>query len=302
VIHAHVYEAAVPAVLIGRRYGIPVVVTEHSSKFPGKKLTRLDLCKARFAFSWARMVMPVSRFLLRGIQALGIRACYQVIPNPVDRSVFFPQRKNRKGRGHYRLLAVGLLDSTHKKGFPSLFKSLVLLGKVRRDWHLEVVGDGPAKGDYQQMVMDQGLSRHVTFHGPKPMSEVAEHMRQADVFVQPSPVETFSVTTVEALMTGTPVLVTACGGPEEYVSDQVGMLIPKGDEVALCEGLRALLDSVERFSTDLISQYAAAKFSTEVVGHRLHTVYCAVTKKSQQEMMQAASSRDDHEAREVGHL
>jgi glycosyltransferase involved in cell wall biosynthesis len=300
VIHAHVYEAAVPAVLIGRRHGVPVVVTEHSSKFPGGDLRGLDWWKARFAFSQAQVVMPVSRFLLRAIQACGIRAYYQVIPNPVDGKVFFPKKKIGKRCGPYRLLAVGLLDSAHKKGIPFLLNSLVLLRRFRRDWHLDVVGEGPARALYQRMAEKKGLSRDITFHGPKCSEDVAKQMRQADVFVLTSPTETFSMVTVEALMTGTPVIVTASGGPEEYVSDQVGMLIPAGNEMALCEGLNAILNRLERFSPGHISQYAASHFSTEAVGHRLDRVYRAVVKKSNQAMTKDALPCGSRRSWEVG--
>ena len=52
VIHVHIYDAGVPALLIGKLDGIPVVVTEHFSSFPRRSLGRLDWCKAWLAFGW----------------------------------------------------------------------------------------------------------------------------------------------------------------------------------------------------------------------------------------------------------
>ena len=60
IIHVHVFTAGVPAVLLGRPYKIPVVITEHWTGFPRHKLTLFDRIKARFAMNRAQIVLPVS--------------------------------------------------------------------------------------------------------------------------------------------------------------------------------------------------------------------------------------------------
>jgi glycosyltransferase involved in cell wall biosynthesis len=102
---------------------------------------------------------------------------------------------------------------------------------------------------------------------------VAEFVRQADLFVLPSLFETFSLATAEALAAGTPVLATRCGGPEEYITDDVGMLVPPGDTSALCKGLDYMLDHLETFSSEQISSYARKRFSPQTVGDKLHRLY-----------------------------
>ena len=90
IIHAHVYSAGVPGVLIGRRYGLPVVVTEHSTAFPRKLIRGFEKLKAKFAFEHADLVCPVSENLRRHIESYGIRARFCVVPNVVDTSLFTP--------------------------------------------------------------------------------------------------------------------------------------------------------------------------------------------------------------------
>ncbi len=273
IIHAHVYTAAVPAVLIGKSHHIPVAVTEHFTEFPRKLLRRLEVWKARLAFRQADIVMPVSKSLQRAIEEYGIKARFQVVPNVVDTHLFYPDFSPQLKSQSKRLLVVSLLDPSHKKGVPYLLHALSQLRQQRDDWHLDIVGDGPARAGYEHQAAGLGLADKITFHGLKPREEVAEFMRRADLFVLPSLFETFSAVTAEALATGTPVLATRCGGPEEFITDEVGVLVPPGDVDALRNGLHFMLDNLHLYLCKQISQYAMERFSPEPVGAKLHTVY-----------------------------
>ncbi len=273
IVHAHIYEAGVPAVLISQLYRIPVLITEHSSEFPKKLLRRRDIWKARFAFKRADMVLVVSKSLQRAIEEYGIEAPFYVVPNIVDMNLFYPDSSSHLKNLRKHLLTVALLDSSHKKGIPFLFDALDRLFKRRGDWHLDLIGDGPARAEYEGLVTKLGLAKQITFHGMKPKSEVAVFMRQADLFVLPSLFETFSVVIAEALATGTPVLATHCGGPEEFVTEERGLLVPPGNTEALLNGLDYMLNNLESFNTKKISHYAIEHFSPERIGEQLHRIY-----------------------------
>jgi glycosyltransferase involved in cell wall biosynthesis len=156
------------------------------------------------------------------------------------------------------------------------------LQKNRDDWHLDIVGDGPARTDYERLKAELELGDKVIFHGAKAKQEVAEFVRQADLFVLPSLFETFSLATAEALAAGTPVLATRCGGPEEFITEDVGMLVPPGNASALCKGLDYMLDHLETFSSEHISSYARNRFSPQTVGDKVHRLYidCLTRNKS----------------------
>jgi glycosyltransferase involved in cell wall biosynthesis len=273
IIHAHVYEAGVPAILIGRLYGIPILITEHSTEFPRKLLRGIDIRKARFAFNRVDSVLPVSKSLQRAIGEYGIKARFQIVPNVVDVNLFYFDSSSRPRKLEKCLLTVALLDSSRKKGIPILFEALDRLYKKRKDWHLNIVGDGPARAEYERFATNLGLAKQITFHGMKPKSEVAVFMRQADLFVVPSLFETFSVVTAEALATGTPVLATNCGGPEEFVARESGLIVPPGNMEALFNGLDYMLNNLEKYNTERISRYATQCFSPQQVGAQLHRIY-----------------------------
>jgi len=88
IIHAHVFLSAVPAVLLGKIYNIPVLVTEHWSIFPKKGLGCYLKAAAKFSLRNAQMVVPVSRSLEKAIKAHHITNKFAVVPNAVNPTIF----------------------------------------------------------------------------------------------------------------------------------------------------------------------------------------------------------------------
>lgn len=277
IIHAHVYDAGGAAVLVGALYRVPVVVSEHFSSFPQRLLGRLDVLKAWLGFRWASVVLPVSRSLQTAIERYGIRARFHVIPNVADTALFRPPAEAPKTGACKRILFVGQLVPV--KGIPGLLRALSSLAESRNDWHLDIVGDGIARTEYEQLTVELGLGDRVTFHGSRPKRDVAEFMRGADVFVLSSLCETFSAPAAEALAAGTPVLATRCGGPQEFIVEEVGLLVAPGDAEALRSGLNYMLENLHLYSRRHIADYARERFSPECVGAQLHDVYRSLVGK-----------------------
>lgn len=274
VIHAHVYFAGVPAVLLGKRYRIPVIITEHSSEFPRRRISGLNKLKAKFAFENASLVCPVSENLKKNIASYGIQARFCVVPNVVDMLLFSlgertPIRKGEERKK--RMLLVALLDS--KKGVPYLLEALAYLRKSRDDFVLDSVGDGPNRAEYENQVNKLGLADVVHFHGLKTKPEVAGFMKQSNFFVLPSLWENLPCVLIEAMASGLPIVATEVGGIPEIINEKVGVLVPPKDVEALAEAIDYMLDHYQDYSTKEIAQYASERFSYETVGKQLLEIY-----------------------------
>lgn len=278
VVHAHVYSAGVPAALIGKCYGLPVVVTEHSTAFPRKLIRGFEKLKAKFAFERADVVCPVSEDLKRHIEAYDIRAHFRVVPNVVDSSLFAPgDRTSTREDNRKCLLLVALLDP--KKGVPYLLEALALLREKRDDFVLDIVGDGPNRAEYEELARKLGLQEVVRFHGLKTKQEVAEFMRKADVFVLPSEWENLPSVIIEAMASGLPIVATNVGGIPEMVDDGAGILVRPRDSEALAKAIDCLLDHLQEHVPETIAQYAQAHYSYQAVGRELDRIYRAVLRK-----------------------
>lgn len=279
-IHAHVYGAGVPAALIAGRTGIPLVVGEHFSGVAQRSLNRVEVRKARYAYTHAARVLPVSQFLADAISNYGVEVPFEVVPNAVDASLFFPSRTAQKKDDTRRLIFVGNLEPSSEKGFPALLAALARLDRRRSDWHLDVLGSGGEQASYEETATALGLREQLTFHGSQSKQAVAEMMRSADLFVLPSRIETFGAAVAEALVSGLPVVATAVGGIPELVDERSGRLVPPENPIALAEALDEVLDKLDTFDSNAIATRARGRYGLPVVGDRLTWIYDSVLAES----------------------
>jgi len=274
IVHAHTYHAGVPAAIISKIHNLPYILTVHSSSFLRSKFRINDSFKAKFAIQNAQIVLPVSQALSKSIQKFKNNAFYNIIPNAVDTSLFYPKEPSRSHPRVKTLLFTGSLIPV--KGLDRLLYALAELHLQRIDWRLQVVGEGSHRSEYEALVSQLGLDSQVIFYGYQSKRQIADFMRSSDIYVLPSRIETFSVSTAEALATGTPVLATRCGGPEDYLTEDVGLLVDNKDHKSLITGLTFMLDNFLNFNPVHTSNIARKRFSYEIIGKQIHNVYQSV--------------------------
>jgi glycosyltransferase involved in cell wall biosynthesis len=100
--------------------------------------------------------------------------------------------------------------------------------------------------ELKQQVKRLDMDQHVRFMDAMPQTELATWMRRASVFVLPSVSEGLGRVVFEAMASGTPVIGSRVGGIPDMVNDGVtGFLVPPGNEEALAEKLRWILEHSE---------------------------------------------------------
>jgi glycosyltransferase involved in cell wall biosynthesis len=269
VVHAHVFSAGLPALALGRASGAPVVISEHYTGFQRGLITGYDRFTAQVAFRGADVVAPVSADLARHVLQVQPRARVKVVPNVVDTEAFHP-RLDRRGPAARpaRLLTVATL--TEKKGHADLFQALVRLGPGFR---LDLVGDGELRDELQRLTGSLGLADAVTFHGVRPKAEVAELMREADLFVLPSHFENLPCVLIEAMASGLPSVATAVGGVPELLDGAGSLLCPPHDPAALAQAIRAALERRAEIDPAAMADSARARFGYEAIAATWTEVY-----------------------------
>jgi len=166
-----------------------------------------------------------------------------VIPIPIDLTDFsaLPDHVWLEALAAPTLVFVGAA-SDPRKNVSLLFDAFELLRRRVPLARLRLVGTPPARA----------LPAGVEATGP--VASVAEHIRDAALFVLPSLQEGFGLVVAEALGCGVPVLTTPSGGPEQLVRASGGGVVLEGfDPGELAETAAGLLES-----TDTLARMRAA--------------------------------------------
>ena len=121
------------------------------------------------------------------------------------------------------LIAVARLSP--EKDFPTLLRAVAMARCQVEGLKLMIVGDGAERPMLEQLARDLHLDGSVEFLGER--RDVPDLLRRAGLFVSSSKTEGISLTLLEAMAVGLPVLATRVGGNAEVVDDGVtGRLVP----------------------------------------------------------------------------
>jgi len=270
IIHANIYRAGIPAVFLGKIFNKPVVLSEHFSSFPRGMIKGIEKLKVRFALNRVSLITTVSCDLSNHIKKYGVRNTFKVVPNAVNTQIFYPHI-DKKLDANKKLLLVALFNPI--KGIPYLLRAISTVKEKRNDFTLDIVGDGTYRKKYEKYVDELGISDKVKFHGLKNKVEVAQFMRNADIFVLPSIWENLPCVLIEALASGLPVITTSVGGIPEIFNEDFGILIKPKDIKELRDAILYMLENYKKYSKEKIHDYAKTHFSYESIGKQFDEIY-----------------------------
>jgi glycosyltransferase involved in cell wall biosynthesis len=120
-----------------------------------------------------------------------------VIPNGVDSTYFIPAASKPPPQP-FRWLFVGRLQAQKNLGW--LITRLAALTDL--SWELHIVGDGPLRGEWQQLAQSLGVASRLTWHGWLPREQILPQYQNAHALVQPSLYEGMANTVLEAMACG----------------------------------------------------------------------------------------------------
>jgi glycosyltransferase involved in cell wall biosynthesis len=162
----------------------------------------------------------------------------------VDLQVYVPPAGHTTSSGDPEILFVGRL--LHSKGLPLLFDAMTELDRRGLKVRAMIVGDGPARQEFEGAARQLGLGGRVSFLGAVGQDGIRELYADADIFCLPSFAEGIPVVVMEAMAMGLPVVTTRIMGIPELVDDGTdGLLVPPGRVDPLVEALERLLRSPE---------------------------------------------------------
>lgn len=253
-VQTHTFGTSVYAATAGFLCRIPVVATLHGFVDLARDDARRAI-KLRALSTGTRRIVCVSHSLRRALlEESPLRPEHvAVIFNGVDAARFHPGRnqalRRELGVADDELLVGAVGNVRRAKGYEILLEATALLARdgVRCRIVIAGIADGPLFAELEARRAALGLGSMVRFIGFR--DDVDEFYRALDIYVLTSHSEGFSLSTVQALASGLPVVATRCGGPEEIVTDGVdGVLTPPGSPREIAAAIATLANDPARRS------------------------------------------------------
>lgn len=272
IIHAHFTSAGYIAGTLKKHLKVPLVITEHSSSINTFNINSSLKQRAMKAYKNADQLISVSSALRNKIlHHFNIESV--VLHNIVNVKIFnYFEIKKKKS---FTFLSVGnliqlkafdiLIDAFHKANFDS-------------NIDLKIIGKGPEYYNLQNQINNLGLNTQVKLLGFLSREEISKILQESNAFVLASRSETFGVAYIEAMAAGLPVIATKCGGPEDFVNESNGLLVPIDDTKSLADALKEMYNKIDQFDRKVISKECKMKFSPNTIATQLTGIYQSILK------------------------
>ncbi|MFZ2088486.1 MAG: glycosyltransferase family 4 protein [Desulfobaccales bacterium] len=256
--------------IIRRTFGTPFVLSTQLGDVPGGVPVQTD-----HLFRWVKpFTVPIWReaaavTVPSGAVAELVRQAYglttHVLPNGVELEALNPLPPEI--HTPMRLVFVGRFSPQKNLTF-----LLTALEKVKDlDWRLDLVGDGPLRGELEELTRSRDMTSRVQFYGWVSPEAATGIMRQSDILVMPSLSEGLPLVGLQALGLGLVLAASDHPSFQGLVVDGVnGFACPVTDAGAFARGLRELLAhpsrvlAMKQASLELAPNFEAGKIARQM--------------------------------------
>ncbi|MFA6949348.1 MAG: glycosyltransferase [Lentimicrobiaceae bacterium] len=272
-IHAHVLTRVVfMAWMFSKWYSVPYLITEHWSRYFPENLQYKGFVRKRvtqFLVSHAGMVTTVSKRLADAMHRGGLIFDPVILPNVIDTHIF-----NVKPHDHplFRYINISCFDEK-SKNLHLLLDAAALLWEQQKDFELVLAGDGVDRKAIEAYALSIGAAYPITFTGELSREEMAHCLQQADCLVLSSNYETFGIVVFEALACGVPVVVTEVADLKEFITDDLGLVVPVGNTQAMADAMRKMYLLKDHFKPSILRNRVMNFCSKDSVASALHQIY-----------------------------
>ena len=144
-----------------------------------------------------------------------------------------------------RIVSVGRLSQ--EKGYMDLLRIFKQLSKKHKNWHLDIIGDGPERDKLEEYIKTRNLEEKITLHGFRSKDYIDKILHQSSLYVMTSYTESFGIVLLEAMSHGIPCIAfsSAEGAREIISSGKNGYLIKNRNATAMIKKIEDLMKKEE---------------------------------------------------------
>jgi glycosyltransferase involved in cell wall biosynthesis len=283
VIHAQDVRSGVAAYMaLGKK--VPIVLTCHFNDDPVTEYISAHSLSQSFVgritewykwlFSYVKSYVFVSNYAYEKSKHLLPADINKIIQFNTVQVPELPAREPRADPGKLLISNVGYVDERKNQ------ELLIRAGQELRkkgitNFAIWLIGDGPKRKEYEQLVQSLDLTDHVHFHGrqPAPWKLVA----QTDLYIHTALNDNCPYSIIEAFAVKTPVLALPVGGVPELLPDERSQL-HSANAGQVAEQIIAHLDAgVRKELADSQAIFASQNFNHELALDKLIDFYRKAT-------------------------
>jgi glycosyltransferase involved in cell wall biosynthesis len=272
-IYSHYLLNSYAALRLKKKYNLPLVAIEHWSEVNKDVLKSYVKYSGDKVYSIADKVIAVSDSL-KSMLNKHFHVDALVVHNLVGEGFDYNPTSQRST---FNFVTVGSLF--HVKGYDILIDAFAKIASVNNNFRLTIVGDGNQRPLLQQLITKHNLQSKVSLVGRKSRAEVADILLNSDVYVSSSRNENFSVSVLEALSIGLPVVATICGGIRECINDSNGLLVPTENVDLLSDAMLKISQNISNYNRESIARDFENRFSTTSIVNNLVSIFETTIKK-----------------------
>ncbi len=225
-----------------------------------------------------------SVFLLKDMEEAGFRGKSMVVPNSVDIKFFklYAKKSNadvkKKFDFNYPTIAYAGRFAKEKK-LDVLIKAFAIVRRTIPSATLALAGHGEAMESLQKLIHKLGLENNVKFVGTLSKPKLASFYHASEICATASTSEVQSITMLEAMASGLPVVGVNARGLAEHINARNGLLAKPGDAGGLAKNILLLLKKPSlRRKLGMGAVKFAGNFSAPKIARQWERVYEKVIK------------------------
>lgn len=277
--HVHIITKNIlPAILLKYKYHIPFIITEHWSRyFPEDNnfINKFQQWIVKIFAKKAAAITTVSPILAKAMQNLGIKNHYFIIPNVLNENIFCLQNTSCDKENQKKILMIIHFDD-NSKNWKDVLNTIALLSKKRKDFCLDIIGDGKEKPLAIQLVEKLQIVDFVRFHSTVPNEIIPQYFHKCCFSILFSNFETQGLVLLESLSCGKPVVASRIPAIVQSIGTENGILVEPQNKQELLSAIDFMLDHYKDYSPFALRQYAINRYSTSVVAQQFIDLYSKV--------------------------
>lgn len=277
--HVHIITKNIlPAIQLQYKYNIPFIITEHWSRYLPENEdfnNKIQQWMVKFFAKKAVAITTVSPILANAMQKLGIKNQYFIIPNVLDENIFRLNNTLPNNDEQKSILMIIHFDD-NSKNWKDVISTIALLSKKRKDFRLDIIGDGKEKPLAIQLVEKLQISNFVCFHSTIPNENIPEYFHKCCFSLLFSNFETQGLVLIESIACGKPIVASRLPAIEQSIGTENGILVEPQNKQELLFALDSMLDKYKDYSPENLRQYAINRYSTSIIAQQFIDLYSKV--------------------------